>query len=212
MEQLNKAIANNKKELDPKEYEEYVALQVAGYVEGREKAKKPLMREVIKTFLEGFDFRFDERILDVGCGTGTLLEVFSELGYDSLCGIDINPKKVSLARKNDNTCIHQADFTDIPFLGDGFSLITSFHTIEHCWNIDAVLKEVSRVLCDGGLFFCIVPDEPKNTNPKGKGNAHTHPFTSEEQVREEFGRHFKVLEVSKHSMFEKEFFVICRNK
>ena len=187
--------------------QDYKDRQVKAYVPERERAKAPFMRAVVDEYLKANPLPLYSAILDIGCGTGTLLNCFLQRGYPRLEGCDINEAKLLLAKEFPFPTEY-ADMHSLPYKDEYFDLIVSFHTIEHAWDIDKVLGEVKRIKKPDGKFFCIVPYEPTNTTPYGKGNAHTHPFISEQQVRDEFGKYFNVISVEQKCIFEPEFFII----
>lgn len=212
MNLIKQAILENKETLSNQEYREYFELQKKAYVPGRERAKSDLMREVVLTYLVGHPLPKEANILDVGCGTGTLLSVFKKLKFTSLFGVDINEDKLYLA-KEEHPNIHGCDMEEMKMFDDDFfDFVISFHTLEHAWNLDKSLAELSRVMKPKAPFFFILPNEPNNTNSKGKGNAHTHPFCSKEQIVEEFSLYFVIDEIKNKATFEPEFFVTGRNK
>ena len=89
-------------------------------------------------------------ILDVGCGTGTLL---SELnGVARRAGLDLSPEMVKTARKKlgAEVDLRVGDSETLPWPNDSFDAVTitlSFHHYEHP---ETVLTEVRRVLRNGG--------------------------------------------------------------
>jgi ubiquinone/menaquinone biosynthesis C-methylase UbiE len=99
------------------------------------------------------------RVLEIGCGQGVALPVLARLCAPSrLAGIDIAPELVALAeerlrRQRVAAELHVADAREMPF-GDGeFDVVIDFGTCYHIDNPESALREVGRVLCDGGLFI-----------------------------------------------------------
>ena len=102
-----------------------------------------------------------EDILDVGTGTGALLEKFTAL-YPAarLTGIDIAPEMCLRARqKLGKTChIVTGDAESLPFKNDMFDLVVSASALQWVENLSAALSEMRRVVRQGGsislAFFC----------------------------------------------------------
>jgi len=87
-----------------------------------------------------------QRLLDVGCGTGTHLKLFGELGLDT---VGLEPsifmlKKAREKQKNELKLI-LAKGEELPIKDDAFDLTILFTTLEFCQNPAEVLKEAGRV-------------------------------------------------------------------
>lgn len=97
------------------------------------------------------------KILDIGCGTGILLErILSEdLTIDSY-GIDPASEMLSIARnKLPNTTLYQGKAEDLPFPNASFDTIVSTVAFSHWYNKKLALEEVSRVLSPNGVAIII---------------------------------------------------------
>ena len=101
-----------------------------------------------------------ERVLDVGCGTGTASFLMAEqVGVNGeVVGIDLSEKMLERGRRKQenievrNVTFLRANAEDIPFPDDSFDKVTFFavlHEMNHDGRINA-LKEVCRVLKPGG--------------------------------------------------------------
>ncbi|MDA8669789.1 class I SAM-dependent methyltransferase, partial [Flavobacteriales bacterium] len=96
----------------------------------------------------------DELVLDVGVGTGRFL---SKLPSNiQKFGIDISISMLHLAKsKRINVCMGSGE--DLPYSDNVFDLIVSTDVLEHVLDLNAVLKEIIRVLKPGGIFILRVP-------------------------------------------------------
>src|SRR5690349_800867 len=90
-----------------------------------------------------------ERILDLGCGDGTLTEQIAGAGA-SVVGVDASPEMVAgaAARGLDARVI---DATELPFDGE-FDAVFSNAVLHWISDADAVLGGVLRALKPGGRF------------------------------------------------------------
>ena len=108
-----------------------------------------------------------ETVLDVGCGNGKQVAVFSDLvgGNGKVIGADIFsqvPGLLSKARQklSDKTNIELIDHSaSVPFPQDDQTLdvITSCYSIYYVDDIRASLKEFKRLLKNGGRCFIVGP-------------------------------------------------------
>ncbi len=102
-----------------------------------------------------------QRILDFGCGPGTISVGLAEaVAPGELHGLDMEESQVDLATSmasangRDNAVFHVGDVTDMPF-EDGFFDVAHCHNVlMHVPDTSAVLGEVRRVLKPGGIIGC----------------------------------------------------------
>jgi ubiquinone/menaquinone biosynthesis C-methylase UbiE len=104
-----------------------------------------------------------DSILDVGCGDGFYLHIFSSLGFKlKLTGIDYDNKALNSAKKNlkgKRICLIQADLMKkLPFKAGVFDKVVMSEVVEHLPNDEKGLKEISRVMKTGGVLCLTVPN------------------------------------------------------
>lgn len=94
---------------------------------------------------------FKRPVLDLGCGDG----FFAQVAFEKVdVGIDIDKKALEEAkRKNVYKQIKYYDGRKIPYPNEYFSTVVCNSTFEHITNLDEVLKECSRVMKKGGMFY-----------------------------------------------------------
>ena len=97
-------------------------------------------------------------ILDVGCGTGSHLELYQRYKCN-LYGIDMSPSMLNVARERlgDTAQLELGDATDMPYENKKFDLVISMLTLHEMSpeTRSAVLNEVKRVLKDDGRLLLI---------------------------------------------------------
>lgn len=96
------------------------------------------------------------RVLDVGCGTGALLDRLRQLDAgDVLAGVDLSPRMLSEAvRKTDRTIpVAAADAAHLPFSSREFDVVVSCNSFHFFIRPEQFLSEANRVLRPGGLLL-----------------------------------------------------------
>jgi SAM-dependent methyltransferase len=116
-------------------------------------------------------FNKGRRVLEVGCGRGSLSCYFSDAGYDCTL-LDLSPKVISIAEaifsKNGlNAKFEVGDACRLPYADGAFDLVFSIGLLEHFDDIETPIREQVRILAPGGLFIGYVV--PKYTDNIQKG-------------------------------------------
>lgn len=96
-----------------------------------------------------------ETLLDIGCGTGYLIELLSNKNCSKLVGIDISTKMIEKAKdkKIINSEFIEGSALDLPFDDNQFDVITCSESFHHYPNTDKAMQEVYRVLKKEGLYI-----------------------------------------------------------
>jgi SAM-dependent methyltransferase len=97
------------------------------------------------------------RLLDVGCGSATLLGLMKKRGFDVL-GVDTSEEASQVAAKENDVRVVVGTLRSARFEAATFDLVTLFHVMEHVTNPREVLVEVHRVLRAGGRVVLQVPN------------------------------------------------------
>ncbi|HEV2033372.1 MAG TPA: methyltransferase domain-containing protein [Candidatus Dormibacteraeota bacterium] len=115
-------------------------------------------RRILLTILNryiGAGTQGGRRILDVGCGTGTMLIYLARFGNAQ--GVDIDEEAIEYCHARGLTQVSQSAADSLPFSNDTFELVTVLDVIEHIDDDVGVLREVRRVLRPGGRLLVTVP-------------------------------------------------------
>lgn len=95
------------------------------------------------------------RVLDIGCGTGTMLTHLAR--YGDAEGIDVDAEAIEYCHARGLTQVSQAPADHLPFDDSTFDLVTALDVIEHIDDDRGALCEVHRVLRPGGTLLLSVP-------------------------------------------------------
>lgn len=103
------------------------------------------------------------RMLDVGCGTGTLINLVAEWAEaEELVGLDYSPVMVRNLKKKIDTSPHanklqaiEGDSEHLPFEDGVFDVLTCCNSFHHYPHQAAVIREFYRVLRPGGLLILV---------------------------------------------------------
>jgi SAM-dependent methyltransferase len=97
------------------------------------------------------------RILDVGCGNGSMLMALRSHGYSDLSGVEIDPAAAERARQR-GFDVRTGELVDTDFPTASFDLIRMGHVLEHVCDPMAVLRRALTLLRPGGILFGETPN------------------------------------------------------
>jgi 2-polyprenyl-3-methyl-5-hydroxy-6-metoxy-1,4-benzoquinol methylase len=96
-----------------------------------------------------------KRVLDVGCGKGRLSRVLRDWGAN-VVGIDPVPRFLQVASINARGAhFVLGTVTRLPFLDGAFDSLICVEVLEHVPDVEAAIKEMSRVLKIGGVALIL---------------------------------------------------------
>jgi SAM-dependent methyltransferase len=92
----------------------------------------------------------DTRVLDLGCGAGTAMQLAAERGAQ-VSGLDASEGLLAYSRERlTDVDLRHGDIEDLPY-GDGaFDVVTAFNSIGFCADQIAALQGARRVTAPGG--------------------------------------------------------------
>lgn len=137
------------------EYHKMHALEASyWWFQGRRK----VILETLKQHAEG---QAGKRpvILDIGCGTGMMLEDLQEMGCAT--GLDFSMVALEYCRNRGINRLGRADVRNLPVKSNSVDLITALDLIEHIEDDHGLMDEFYRVLKPGGMAVMSVPAHKK---------------------------------------------------
>ena len=114
-----------------------------------------ITRQMFDYFINKYPLPTNSKILDVGCGQGVALDLFSKEGHNPI-GITINEEDLSVCRDN-GFQVYQMDQSFLDFEDESFDFIWCRHCIEHSIFPYFTLSEFFRVIKAGGYLYIEVP-------------------------------------------------------
>jgi SAM-dependent methyltransferase len=104
--------------------------------------------------------RYERPLLDLGCGDGLIGKALFGAGRQVDVGLD--PWMDQVRRAANSTVYHHVDQAighAMPYADQRFATVFSNSVLEHIHDVEPVLREVRRVLQDGGRFIFTVPSD-----------------------------------------------------
>jgi SAM-dependent methyltransferase len=96
-------------------------------------------------------------LLDVGCGSASLLALMKKRGFH-VTGVDFSSEAAAVAKIENGVRVVVGSLTDGAFPNASFDIVTLFHVMEHVTNPREVLREVVRILKPNGSIVLQVPN------------------------------------------------------
>jgi ubiquinone/menaquinone biosynthesis C-methylase UbiE len=112
----------------------------------------------IRKLIEFAEIRETDKVIEVGCGAGHILE---RIPAGILHGIDISEIQIKRAKERlgDGVKLVKAPGEKIPYGDNFFDKILCSEVIEHVLAPAPLLKEMSRTLKDNGILSLSIPNE-----------------------------------------------------
>lgn len=101
-------------------------------------------------------YRRTNRLLDIGCGAGSLLQAARRAGWEAE-GIEISEPAADHVRSQGFE-VFQGDLSTAPYPDNHFDVVTASELIEHVADPLTILEQTERILRPGGLFWATTPN------------------------------------------------------
>lgn len=102
----------------------------------------------------------EDKILEVGSGTGAILEQLAAEKHPLLTGIDIDRTALSFTKQqNQQFNLVQADGHQLPFSSNTYNISLAHYLLLWVQKPEQILREMRRVTCSGGCLIALAePD------------------------------------------------------
>jgi SAM-dependent methyltransferase len=117
-------------------------------------------------------------ILDVGCGTGIMLEHLAPIG--DATGLDFSSTALAFCRQRGAERLVQARGEQLPFADSSFGAVTAFGVVEHIDADRAAMQEWARVLRPGGSLVLLTSAYQWMWSGHDVSNHHTRRYLTRE--------------------------------
>ncbi len=119
-------------------------------------AVPPFLAKRLDDIVAGFaSSRRTGRLLDVGFGSGELLEAARRAGW-TVSGVEVAWPAVEQARRRGIDAFHGA-LADAPYEAASFDVVLASEIFEHVSDVRPLLDDIARVLRPGGLLWGTTP-------------------------------------------------------
>ena len=119
-------------------------------------------RRLAQPFLQFSGVADGDRVLDVGCGTGSLtFAIAKQARVSEVIGIDLATSYIERARQNNKDPrikFIEGDALDLPVADGSFDRAFSFLVLHFVTDPSRAIDEMRRILCPGGTAAAVVWD------------------------------------------------------
>lgn len=152
-------------------------------------ARRAIVRRLLRCWLAPDPTR---RILDVGCGTGAMLELLQEFGRVE--GLDRSPDALRYCRQrlSSSVWLHEGALPEWTPPGRPYDVITAFDVLEHIGDTAATLCRLQQALVSGGTLVCTVPAFQFLWGPHDEVNHHCRRYTLSQLTKDLSDAGFRV--------------------
>jgi len=109
-------------------------------------------------FIKKYSIDSKSKFLDVGCGTGTVLQALIKSGYKNVYGVDVSKLFVEDAKAKGLRNVKYYDGKKFPYNKNYFDLVGSFNVLEHTDNPEDFIKQQVSILKPGGYIIVSCPN------------------------------------------------------
>lgn len=107
-----------------------------------------------------------QSLLDIGCGTGYLIDILQKQKNSLYCGLDLSPQMLKMAKQKlpQSVYLTEGSADSLPYEDNSFDIVTCIQSFHHYPKPEKSMSEAYRVLKPGGLY--IISDTGMGNYPK----------------------------------------------
>jgi ubiquinone/menaquinone biosynthesis C-methylase UbiE len=140
------------------------------------------------------------RILDIGCGTGALMDDLAGRGHE-VWGLDISEEALKFCRMRGHEKVYLGDAARLPFADQRFDVVTAIGVIEHLDDDEIFLREVARILRPQACVVMLTSSFPWLWSMHDVANEHRRRYYLKDIERKFAGAHFQTVRLSHLNFF-----------
>jgi len=100
------------------------------------------------------------KVLELGCGTGTFMELADRRKAASYTGLDVSSEMLNLARKKKSDYLNpQYVLNDLDSFSyrapEKYDVILASSFLHHLYDLESGLAQIKSMLAEGGIFICL---------------------------------------------------------
>jgi ubiquinone/menaquinone biosynthesis C-methylase UbiE len=103
----------------------------------------------------------NQKILDVGCGTGIDAKYYSKHGA-KVCGMDISEKEIEIAKKQKLVEFVVGDMIKLPYKPNTFNIVTSVYSLQTSEDVTKSILEMIRIVKPKGTILILTKHPFRN--------------------------------------------------
>lgn len=157
---------------------------------------------VFRQFEKYVDFKKSKlEILDIGCGTGSVLSNLKKYGNSH--GIDNSEEALKFCKMRGLKNIQKSDATNTPYGNNSFDAILALDIMEHTLNDGLFISETYRILKNDGIAVITVPALNILWSNHDVALGHQRRYSKKELKQKILTQNFKILKLSYFNFFNK---------
>ena len=148
------------------------------------------------------------KILDVGCGDGSLCEYLSELGYEKITGIDVSEVIISKCREKKNPKVKyiRKDIVNEHFDSiEKYDIIICWFLLHHIKNEDVekfIIKLFNLCNPNGILILSSLYNDEMESRDSYFSSIHKVIYYTDKKVKDLFSPYFRDNKIAKCELYE----------
>ena len=153
-------------------------------------------RDMIINLIKKIGINKTDKILEIGCSGGPLINFLKHSGFMNIYGIDISVDAINLCKKKGLTNVAVMDGAKTQFKNEEFDVIIASDILEHIKNGHSALLEWYRLLKPNGKLILFVPAFDFLWSGHDKINKHYRRYNKSSLIKSLGKTQFKLHRIS----------------
>ena len=151
--------------------------------------RRALVHRLLRKYLSA-----PKTVLDIGCGTGCMLDELAQQGY-RMAGLDLRPEGLHAThRRLPQIILFQAQAGCLPLAENSFDGVILLDVMEHADDV-SILREAGNILKPGGIAVLTVPALPWLWSYRDRAAGHLRRYTRKDLRRLLLNSGFEIQEI-----------------